>query len=385
VSDALAEARRALPCLAGETYLNTGGAGPLPVPVAEAVRAALAAEVAAGRMSTRAVLVARERQARLRAALARLVGAAVDEIGLFGNTTEAMNAVVWGIDWSPGDEAVTTDAEHQGLLAPLRSVALRRGVRVHVVPVGDGGGALEAVIGARVGRRTRLVALSHVAWGTGALMDVAGAARAARSVGALTLVDGAQGAGAVPVDVAALGADAYALPAQKWLLGPQGLGALWLSRGTGERVSATFVGDDSGTAHGPDGTFVPHGGARRLETATAPETLVAGWIAALDWLEALGLPGVHARIAERRARCARLLARVPGVRVLEPARAAGLVSFTIDGRDPGRAAAALARRGVIVRWVPRPYALRASTGFFTDDGDLVALRDAVRGVALGRD
>ena len=81
------------------------------------------------------------------------------------------------------------------------------------------------------GPRTRLVALSHVSWATGAVLDVAGAARAARAVGALVLVDGAQSVGAIPVDVGALDVDAYAFPAHKWLLGPDGLGALWIAPG----------------------------------------------------------------------------------------------------------------------------------------------------------
>ena len=82
----------------------------------------------------------------------------------------------------------------------------------------------------QTGPRTRLVALSHVAWTTGAQMDVAGAARAARQVGAFVLVDGAQAIGAIPADPHLLGADAYAFPAQKWLLEPEGLGGLWVAQ-----------------------------------------------------------------------------------------------------------------------------------------------------------
>jgi L-cysteine/cystine lyase len=224
------------------------------------------------------------------------------------------------------------------------------------------------------------VALSHVAWTTGAVMDVAGAARAAARVGATVLVDGAQAAGAIPVAPRALGVHAYALPAQKWLLGPEGLGAVWIDPGHRE-IDIAFGGVGSGVDHLPDGAMTPHRDARRWETGMLPEILVPGWRASLSWLSSLppdddgrsGWDRVHngTRAAARRIREALDAA---GARVLTPpGPQAGLVAFTLPGLDPEPAAAALERAGVVLRWVPHPRALRVSAGVFTSADDVRAL------------
>jgi L-cysteine/cystine lyase len=380
----LAVVRDALPSLARETYLNTGGAGPVPLVAARAVERAVATALRRGRGGLDAERETSALHDALRAALATALSGHPDEIAIAGSSTHALNAVIWGIDWSPGDEAVTTSLEHPGLAAPLRRVAQRRGVHLRVVALDRGDEDLEALIGAVVGPRTRLVALSHVAYSTGARLDVEGAARAARAAGALVLVDGAQGLGAVPTDPRALGADAYAVAAHKWLLGPEGLGALWVRREAIERIAPTFTGFASGTGHLPDGRLALHPGARRLEISTLPDLLVPGWLASLAWLGELGWDWIHARVAEAAAAARERLSAIPGVEVLTPAgHQAGLIVYRIAGVDPEAADARLQQQGIRGRWVPHPRALRVSAGFYTDDADLDRMASAVSLIASG--
>lgn len=374
--------RRELPALAAEVHLNTGGAGPLPRACTAAIHRRVDTAADAARMSLAAVGALEDERAALRSALAGLLGADPAEVALTGGVTHGINAVIWGLDWREGDEVVTTDAEHPGLAGPLAVLARRRGVRLRFAPVTHGAVDLEAAVGALIGPRTRLVALSHVAWGTGARLDVEGAARAGRSAGAFVLIDGAQAVGAIRVDPRAIGADAYAFPAQKWLLGPEGLGALWVSADALGRVEQTIAGIGSGTEHRPDGTMVPYPDARRLEIGTLPDILVAGWLASLRWLSRVGdasepgWPWIWARTARMAARARGRLTEA-GTRILTPDASAGLVTFVRDGLDPASAAAALESRGIVLRWVPEPYALRASVGFFTTDGDLERLAAAI--------
>jgi L-cysteine/cystine lyase len=375
-----ASVRADLPCLAGEAYLNTGGAGPMSRVVAGAVEAALAEQLGRGRMGLPAITAARERQAALRTAIGRLLGRPAAEVAIAQSTTHAMNQVIWGIDWRPGDEVVTTALEHPGLLVPLGVLARRMGVTLRVLDAGDGSGPLEERVAGACSPRTRLVALSHVAYGTGARLDVEGAVRAAHAAGALVLVDGAQGAGAVPADPGALGCDAYALPAQKWLMGPEGLGALWIAPEAMERVDVTVSGYETGGDHGTDGSVALHPDARRYEASTHPEVLIAGWLAALGWLERLGHDAVHRATLAAAAACRARLGEIPGVRILGgPEATSGLVAFTVDGWAPEPAAAALAVGGVTVRWLADPPALRASCAFFTGADDLDRLATGVRG------
>ena len=350
----------------------------MPDLAADAMRAMVDIQLGRGRMSESAVMAGRDRQAALRSAVGRVMGRPAGEIAIAQSSTHAMNVVIWGAGLKRGDNVVTTGMEHPGLAVPLAVAAERAGAKVRVVDVGDGSGPLEEVIGRAVTARTRLVALSHVSWMTGAVLDVAGAARAAQSVGALTLVDGAQGAGAVPVQPMKWGIDAYAMPAQKWLLGPEGLGALWLRDDLLDRIAVTTAGYETGEEHGWDGSIAMHPDARRYEASTFPEILLAGWTASLEWLDSLGWSRVQegTRIAARA--CREALAGVPGVRLDPPVNAeSGLVAFSVPGRAPEDLAAALAARGVIVRPLPEPGGLRASCGFFTNAGDIERLTEVL--------
>ena len=208
------------------------------------------------------------------------------------------------------------------------------------------------------------------------------AAAAARDVGALVLGDGAQAAGAAPVDPVALGVHAYAFPAQKWLLGPEGLGALWVDPAAMGRIAPVFSGYETGTDHGWDGSVVMHPDARRFEASTEPEILLAGWTASLEWLAGLGWPRVHAATAGAAARCRAALDALPGVVLDAPLMAgSGLVAFRVPGVASDVAAMQLADAGVIVRPLPEPGGLRASCGFFTDDDDIRRLTEVLAALA----
>ena len=371
-------ARARLPSLEAEAYLNTGGAGPIPDLAADAMRAMVDAQAGRGRMSAAAVDAGRQRQHALRVAIAGVLGRPHAEVAIAQSSTHAMNVVIWGCGLGAGDVIVTTNMEHPGLVVPLAMAAARVGAELRVVDVGDGSGPLEDAIGHACDARTRLVALSHVSWLTGAVLDVAGAARAARSVGALTLVDGAQGAGAVSVDAAAWGIDAYAMPAQKWLLGPEGLGALWVNADSMERIDVVVSGYETGEEHGWDGSLAMHPDARRYEASTFPEILLAGWTASLTWLAGLGWDRLHRGTAEASAACRAALAELPGVRLDAPSQSeSGLIAFSVPGHRPDDAAAFLAARGVIVRPLPEPGGLRASCGFFTNAGDIERLTEGL--------
>ena len=133
---------------------------------------------------------------------------------------------------------VTTSLEHPGGTGPLYDLRDRLGVELAFVDVGAGADpdAVLAAFDAAIDERTRLVAVSHVLWATGAVMPIAGIAEIAHARGAILVVDGAQSAGAIPVELAAIGADVYAISAQKWLLGPEGMGAIAVAPGVRDRL-----------------------------------------------------------------------------------------------------------------------------------------------------
>ena len=185
-----AQARVALPSVRDRAYFNAGTFGPVPVDSAEAMRAHAQRSVELGRIGTEGFRLWMDLIAQARAGFATTLGCAESEIALMHCTTDAVNTVVWGLSWNAGDEVVTTTAEHPGLTAPLEALAARFGVTIRAVAP-----TLAAVTEA-LSARTRLVALSHVLWTDGTVLDVAAIARAAHAYGARVLVDGAQSASA---------------------------------------------------------------------------------------------------------------------------------------------------------------------------------------------
>ncbi len=371
----LAAVRQALPALAAGIYLNTGAAGPLPRETARAMADLTEYELTVGRGAPDYELQAIERMAEARAAVAAVLTADVDTVALTHSTTDGMNAAAWGVDWQAGDRAVTTNLEHPGGMGPLLALRDRRGIDLRIADIGNGGDVERALTAfdAAIDDRTRLVALSHVAWTTGAVLPVREIAQIAHQAGALVLVDGAQAAGAIAVDVSALGADAYALPAQKWLLGPEGMGALWVAPSAFDRLRTTFAGwftfDDAGTR-------LPYRrltDARRFEWGTYHRPSVLGFARSCGWLAMfVGLDYVYGRGAMLARRAADGLAAIDGVEVISPRDRLGpLVSFRIAGWPADAALDELGRRAfAIARTVPDTDWLRLSVGFFNSEAEL---------------
>jgi L-cysteine/cystine lyase len=366
---------RELPAVAGCAYLNAGTNGPLPLAAARAMAEQCALACDRPRITRPVFEEMTALRERARAAAARAVGAPPAEVTLTSSTTAGVGAVLAGLDWRAGDRVVTTTEEHPGVTGPLRMLAGRFGVEVAAVPAA--GLADAATPG------TRMLVFSHALWTTGEVLPAARIAEAARAVGAQVLLDGAQSAGAIPLGVPATGADYYAFSGQKWLLGPNGSGALWVSpRRLDELWPATpgyltYVEGDV-TRMRPD--------AGRFDPGTLDMVTMAGFAAALEWVD--GLPGGRARWLARRAErteaFARALAGVPGVGVVDVPERAGLIALRLPGgAEPSAVTAALAERSVLVRSIPNTLYLRVSVGPWNGDDDLERLTDGLRAALAG--
>ncbi len=348
--------RAEFPVLERFAYLNAGTLGPLSRTTIAAMEERNRFDHEQGRGGKtwfESMLALRE---RARERLAATIGATADRLALTGSTTDGCNIVLAGLGLRPDDEVVTTSSEHPGLLAPLHAT----GARVRVAEVtGRPAAEVPQAIRAEITPRTRLLAVSHVLWTTGQVIPVH---ELKRETGLPILVDGAQSVGAIPVEVGEL--DFYTVSCQKWLYGPEPIGALYVRDPESLRVALpTYF---SQQAIERDGTFVPKDGALRFDFGWLPTPGLAGLEAALD-----GAPEWrYRRAAEMAERCRAALAARFEV-VTEPGQAT-LVSF----RPPGEAAAAAARayeRDVIVRALPGTGWLRASCGYWTSDEDVERL------------
>lgn len=351
-----AEFRAQFPVFERAAYLNAGSDGPLPAAAVRAGQDALAAEGADGR-TTAHFMARREGNDALRDVYAARLGCDPLEVALTTSTSEGMGKVLIGLGLEPGDEVLTSDQEHPGLIGPLLAVKAR-GVRVRTGPL--------PTLADHVTPQTTAVCCSHVGWVTGEYADPR-----LGDAGIPLVLDGAQGVGAVPVDVRALNCLAYAGAGQKWLCGADGTGMLYLS--DPERVAALAPAylAFAEPAKGLDSGLHPD--ARRHDTPSLSREVVQVSLAAAHVLEAFGWDAVHERGAAMAASLADRLAA--SGRTVAPRDRTTLVSW--EDPDPEATATRLAGDGIMIRFLPgRPY-LRASVGAWNDDADLDRLLEAL--------
>ncbi len=349
--------RDEFPALERLAYLNAGTAGPVPRRGVEAATESLRRQAERGRGSHDFFEEVVASDVRLRERVAQLAGAAPEEVTVTGATTDGINAALLALDLRPGDEVVTSDEEHPGLLAPLAVARKMRGIELRVVPFDE--------LASEVRPSTRLVACSHISWMTGRVADVA----ALVASGATVLLDGAQGLGAVPLDLHSLGCDFYAASGQKWMCGPNGLGYLYARAETCAELTAPWPGyhvlEDPNRAL--DSAL--HEDARRLGTGLGAAHQLAFAHGALDALEANGIEAAQRAALDGAARLAAELAG-RGVDVA-PRGESTLVAFDVP--DPERLVEDASAQGVVIRSLPNTSRVRASVGGWSNEEDLSRL------------
>ena len=246
------------------------------------------------------------------------------------NATEALNVAIYGL-LQPGDHAVTSSVEHNSVMRPLRDLE-RRGVAVTVVPCGPDGLIDADAIAAAIRPETRLVVTLHGSNVTGALLPIDAIATACREHGVPYLVDAAQTAGAIPIDVAALGVDLLAFTGHKGLLGMTGTGGLYVRPGLSfEPLLRGGTGSRSDLEVQPD--FMPDA----YESGTLDVAGLAGLGAGVRHLLETGVDKVEAHDRDLATRAIDGLAGIPGVTVYAPSdeyRRCGVLSFTVEGLAP---------------------------------------------------
>jgi L-cysteine/cystine lyase len=350
--------RSRFPVLERIAYLNAGSDGPLPRGAVDAAREALDAQETGGRTSAH-FMARQEADTALREVYAARLGAAVADVALTTSTSEGIGKVLVGLGLGPGDEVLTSDAEHPGLVGPLLA-AKAAGVRVRTGPL--------ETLADHVTDATTIVCCSHVGWVSGQVADP--------RLSELTIpvaFDGAQGIGAIPTDVGTLGCAAYAGSGQKWLCGADGTGMLYIAPAWRDRVRAltpayrAFTDASAGLGSGL------HDDARAHDTPSLAREVVVASLAAAAELEAFGWDALFERAATLAETLATELAEAG--KTVAPRGRTTLVAW--EDPDPPATAARVAESGVVIRFLPGTHYLRASVGAWNDESDLDRLLEAL--------
>ena len=296
----------------GYAYLNTAGLGPSPKPVTQACNEAwLELE--------RRCESGHGQRAEVRGRACQLLGCSEDELALTRNATEGMNLVARGLKLRDGDQVVMTTHEHPGGAMPWFGVQEDSEIEISTFEPGSGGDDTLERLNDALTPRTHIVMVSHITCTTGLELPVGEIADLCRQRGIISVIDGAQAVGQIPVDLHGLGCDFYVASGHKWLLGPKGTGVLYVRDEWLDRWRPSYVG-----AYSDTGFDLASGGFERLRPASASEygtrstPLVTGLMAALDFLSTMGLDAVFARGSQLAGRLRAGITGLAGVEILTP-------------------------------------------------------------------
>ena len=327
--------------------------------------------------------------------VARFLGAgSPSEIVFTRGTTEAVNLVAqsWGrSNLRPGDEVLVTGMEHHANLVPWQLVCEQTGATFRAVPITDRGELDLDAFDRLLTDRTRLFAVGHVSNALGTVNPVRELTARARARGALVLVDGAQSAPHMPIDVSELGCDFFACSGHK-LFGPTGIGVLYGRMAILDGMPPWQTGGDMIERVTLERTTWAAPPAR-FEAGTPPIAEVIGLAAAIDYVESVGLGAIGTWESGLLARATELIGALPGVRLVGTAREkAGVLSFVLEGIHPHDVGTVLDDEGVAVRAGHHcaqpvmqrfgiPATVRASFAFYNTPDEIDVL---VRGVERAR-
>ena len=372
-------------------YFQTGTYGPASDSVLQAVREAMEGEARHGPATTAGRLAHREREAAARSGLARLLNVKEEELSIDTNTSRAMQQIVRGLDWQPGDEFLMTSLEHVSTYGLSYSLTQEHGVTVKVLEaelLTDD--ALLAELAAALNERTRLICLSHIASPDGRLLPIKEAAAIAHDAGVPVMLDLAQSAGQMPVDLAALDCDFAVGSGHKWLLGPMGTGYIFVSERQMSGFRPNLIPDRSPWTLADDPTPAPTARSR-TEIGTYNHALVVGLGRAVEIMQSIGLDTIQARIADLSRRLRRGVAQIDRARIitpLEPQKSAGITSVMFDGYTKpdmdGLVAGLQERHQALVKaqWLTAPpdpvkVAMRISVAAFNDESEIDRLLEGI--------
>lgn len=384
-SETLLHHRKAFSALRNKAYFNFGAEGTIPDEALQAINESYRHAQETGPFSTATFAWLEEHLQKTREVFAQELGCSADDVALTQNNTEGCNVVLWGINWKEGDHLVLTDSEHNGVVAAAEQVARRKSITLTYAPLTTSGGDPVEVILNELTDRTRLVLISHVLWNSGECLPAEQITEACRKRGVPVLVDGAQSAGVLPLNLAKSHLDFYALAGHKWYCGPEGVGALYIRKDLLNVIEPTYVGWRSMNfaRNGRPEEFV--GDASRFEVATSPFALLSGTRAAIAKHNSYApVQDRYERIVKNTNWLKAKLSEIPKVTCLAKGDIrAGLVSFAIEGARHSKIVAALEEKKIVTRTIPNPDCIRVSVHYLTLEEELERLVTEVRNLVKG--
>ncbi len=376
----IGEIRKQIPATERSLYFNSGWSGPSPQPVTDAVIHNLEHQNFEGPTLPHVLLEERETKERTRQAIAEFLGATAEEITIRQNTTDGINVVLNGLTFAEDDHIISCNLEHSSGVVPLYYLRDRHGVDVTFVKLEAEDSPQEILdkIEAAMTPKTRLLLVSHISYSFGVRLPLLELNQLAHSHNAYVLVDAAQSAGHIALDMHAMDCDFYAMTGHKWIMGPDGIGALYIRRDLVEMVEPASVAGRAAEHYDFEGDFTPRRDEiKKFELTTTSGPLAAGLTAAINFQTSAGQAQIEERIAALSALARRRFADIPGVRLASPEdgpTSCGLACFSLEGMTPEDVVKQLWERGrIVARQVRESASTRLSVHYFNTENEIQAV------------
>jgi selenocysteine lyase/cysteine desulfurase len=387
----LSALRRDTPGCEHVAHFNNAGASLAPLPVLRAQTDYLELEARIGGYEAEALNDAAIDHTY--DAISALLGCHREEVAVLESATRAWDAAFYSVRLGPGDRVLCSQAEYGANYVAFLQVAKRTGAEIVAVPNDEHGQISIEALGELIDARTKLVAVTHAPTNGGLVNPAEAVGRITRAARVPFLLDACQSVGQMPTNVEELGCDMLSATGRKWLRGPRGTGFLYVRRALIETLEPITI-DHFGAGWVARDRYELRADARRFECY---EMTYAGKLAlgvAVDYARAIGLDVIRDRIATLSSALRAGLAAIPGVTVRDLGVVkSGLVSFTVEGREPGYVKARLAEQRINVWTSPRASTrlemearglesvVRASVHYYNSEDEVDRLLAAIRALA----
>jgi selenocysteine lyase/cysteine desulfurase len=328
----LKRARLETPGTAYVLHFNNAGASLQPQPVLNATISYLQSEAQMG--GYEAATLFQEELENTYLAVAKLIGAERSEIALTESADTAWNRAFYSLPFKPGDRVLTSTAEYQSNYIIYLQAQKRIGITIEVVPNDEYGQVDIAALRRMLDARVRLISITHVPTSGGQVNPASEIGKVAREYGIFYLLDACQSIGQMPINVEDIGCDLLSATGRKYLRAPRGTGFLYIRKSIVDQLEPLTLNGFSAEWSSPT-TYQIHAGAKRFENFESNKAAVVGLGVAIDYAMQWGLDAIWQRVRTLADTLRMRLAELPGVLVHDRGRVqCGIVTFTVEGRDP---------------------------------------------------
>ncbi|MBN3887748.1 MAG: aminotransferase class V-fold PLP-dependent enzyme [Nostoc sp. JL31] len=377
--------REQFPALANKAYFNYGGQGPMSQRAMDAIAQTQAYVQEIGPFGNEAYSWIAPQTQAARVAIASEFHAPSETITLTQNVTVGCNIAMWGIEWRTGDHLLLSDCEHPGVIATAQEISRRFAVEVTTCPLKatlNEGDPVEVIV-QHLHPKTRLVILSHVFWNTGQVLPLDKIAEVCRNNHSFLLIDAAQSAGLLPLNLTELGVDFYAFTGHKWLCGPAGAGGLYVRPEARESLKPTFIGLNGIVVDSQSQpvNWLPDG--RRYEVSTLAYPLYLGLKEAIAIHQQWGTSHErYEQICHNSEYLWRQLTALPNIKCLRTSPPeSGIVSFQLENKQPQanlKLVKFLDSQRILTRTIADPSCIRVTVHYFTLESEIDLLIEAIQ-------